>query len=260
MPDHSTLVSQVEWFSQVDIGDGLTMLWEPFVSDLFRCNIWHVRGRDRDVLIDTGMGVASLSTATELFDASILAVATHAHMDHSGSLHEFDQRAVHEAEVQAVAEATEHFPLVAEQYSEQTLTALAEMGFDLSDGVLTAIPRDGFDPASHHLEATEATVVLQEGDVIDLGDRAFEVLHLPGHSPGSIGLYDRANRVLFGGDAVYDGTLLDELPGSDIETYVATMERLRGLDVAVAHGGHGPSMDRVRYVEVIEGYLQSRAA
>ena len=39
--------------------------------------------------------------------------------------------------------------------------------------------------------------VLDEGDVIDAGDRAFEVLHLPGHSPDSIGLWDAASGVLF---------------------------------------------------------------
>ena len=48
-----------------------------------------------------------------------------------------------------------------------------------------------------------------EGDVIDLGDRAFEVLHLPGHSPGSIGLWDPAAGTLFSGDAIYDGPLLE---------------------------------------------------
>ena len=67
-----------------------------------------------------------------------------------------------------------------------------------------------------------ATRLLGDGDVIDLGDRAFEVLHLPGHSPGSIGLWEAATGILFSGDAVYDGPLLDELDGCDIAAYVAT--------------------------------------
>jgi len=45
------------------------------------------------------------------------------------------------------------------------------------------------------------------------------VLHLPGHSPGCIALYDAKSQELFSGDIVYDGDLLDELPGSDIPTY-----------------------------------------
>src|SRR6201999_1144355 len=66
------------WFQQRSIGDGITLLWEPHVIPLMRCNIWHVRGRDRDLLIDTGMGVASLHDATRhLIDKPVLAVATH---------------------------------------------------------------------------------------------------------------------------------------------------------------------------------------
>jgi glyoxylase-like metal-dependent hydrolase (beta-lactamase superfamily II) len=40
------------------------------------------------------------------------------------------------------------------------------------------------------------------GDVIDIGDRLFEVIHIPGHTPGSIALLDRANRILIAGDSV----------------------------------------------------------
>jgi glyoxylase-like metal-dependent hydrolase (beta-lactamase superfamily II) len=85
-----------------------------------------------------------------------------------------------------------------------------------------------------------------EGDVIDLGDRAFEVLHLPGHSPGSIGLWDSPAGILFSGDAIYDGPLLDELAGSSIDQYCMTMERLMVLPVTVVHAGHDPSFGRDR--------------
>lgn len=251
----------LEWFQRTSLGDGITLLIEPHVHELLRCNIWHIRGRDRDLLVDTGVGVACLSeAATDLFDASILAVATHAHMDHSGSLHEFDERAIHRAEAEALATAANDFPLDISMSDDATVEALAAMGYDISAGLLTEVPRQGFDPAEHHLVATSATMLLAEGDVVDLGDRAFEILHLPGHSPGSIGLYDSTSRMLFSGDAVYDGPLLDELPGSDINVYVATMERLRRLDVEVVHGGHGPSMGDQRFLEVVDGYLNRRCA
>lgn len=42
------------------MGDRLTLLRESYAHSLLRCNIWHVRGRDCDLLIDTGLGVASL--------------------------------------------------------------------------------------------------------------------------------------------------------------------------------------------------------
>ena len=71
--------------------------------------------------------------------------------------------------------------------------------------------------------------MLRHGDVIDLGDRAFEVLHLPGHSSGSVGLFDRRSGQFFSGDVVYDGELLDELEDSVIDDYLVSMERLLRL-------------------------------
>ena len=56
---------------------------------------------------------------------------------------------------------------------------------------------------------------MDEGDVIDLGNKAYQVLHLPGHSPGSIGLFDVKSKILFSGDAIYDGELLDNFYHSD---------------------------------------------
>jgi hypothetical protein len=50
------------WFEEKHIGDGITLLWEPHVIPLMRCNIWHVRGRDRDLIIDSGMGSPACMT------------------------------------------------------------------------------------------------------------------------------------------------------------------------------------------------------
>ena len=250
----------LQWFSRRSIGDGVTLLWEPHVHPLLRCNIWHVRGRDADLLVDTGLGVASLANAaSDLLAKSVFAVATHAHMDHTGSMHEFPLRLIHAAEAEALAHASHHLPLDVSTYDTDTLAAFAAMGYDISAGLLTAIPQHGFDVAAHLLQPADATRLLNEGDVIDMGGRAFEVLHLPGHSPGSIGLWEARSRTLFSGDAIYDGPLLDELPGSDIDAYVRTMLRLRELPVAVVHAGHDPSFGRARLIELVDSYLAKRA-
>jgi glyoxylase-like metal-dependent hydrolase (beta-lactamase superfamily II) len=88
-------------------------------------------------------------------------------------------------------------------------------------------------------------------------------MHLPGHSPGSIGLWEAATGTLFSGDAVYDGPLLDELPGSDVAAYLRTVGRLRQLPVTVVHGGHDPSFDRARMLALLDDYerlVERRAA
>ena len=79
------------WFEREKVDDDITLLWEPYTDPLIRCNIWHVRGRDRDLLVDTGLGIVSLRDAAhDLFQKSITAVATHTHYDHTGSMHEFE--------------------------------------------------------------------------------------------------------------------------------------------------------------------------
>ncbi|VVE90019.1 hypothetical protein PBR20603_03997 [Pandoraea bronchicola] len=58
-----TLPIAQRWFELKRVSDGIPLLWERQVVPLMRCNIWHVRGRDRDLVIDTGMGIASLRDA-----------------------------------------------------------------------------------------------------------------------------------------------------------------------------------------------------
>jgi glyoxylase-like metal-dependent hydrolase (beta-lactamase superfamily II) len=134
---------------------------------------------------------------------------------------------------------------------------LRRAGYEVPDAFVTAVP-EGFDPAGYRVTPTSVTRAVDEGDVIDLGDRHFEVLHLPGHSPGSIGLFEAASGTLFSGDAVYDGPLLDELPESNIPDYVRTMKRLLELPVRVVHAGHDPSFGGERLRELAGAYLARR--
>jgi glyoxylase-like metal-dependent hydrolase (beta-lactamase superfamily II) len=99
---------------------------------------------------------------------------------------------------------------------------------------------------------------VSEGDIVETGGREFEVLHLPGHSPGSIALWERSSGSLFSGDAIYDGVIVDNLPESDVEMYRATMKRLAELPVAQVFGGHNAPMARTQMLDVVERYLASR--
>ncbi len=247
------------WFERRSVGDGITFLTEPHAHPLLRCNIWHVRGRDRDLLVDTGLGVASLrDEIADLVDRPLTAVATHVHYDHVGSLHEFDDRRIHRLEVEPMADYREFHPLCREEIPPPLLDLLAAMGLSVDgDYLLDARPHEGFEPEAYDVPSTRARA-LDAGERLDLGDRSFEVLHLPGHTPGSIGLWDSASGTLFSGDAIYDGVLLDDLPESDVVAYVRTMKRLRELPVRVVHGGHEPSFGRERLIELVDGYLARR--
>jgi glyoxylase-like metal-dependent hydrolase (beta-lactamase superfamily II) len=95
------------WYETQRLTDDVTLIFEPHMKPFYRCNIWHVRGRDRDLLVDSGMGVVSLSGHVSLVtERSLLAVATHTHWDHIGSHHEFAERAVHPLEAEILAAPT----------------------------------------------------------------------------------------------------------------------------------------------------------
>ena len=71
---------------------------------------------------------------------------------------------------------------------------------------------------------------INDGDVIDIGGRRFTVLHVPGHSPGSLAFLDKENRILVTGDLIA-ATLPMYLSGDEDEfqAYMNSLERLSGL-------------------------------
>lgn len=248
------------WFEIKRISDDITLLWEPHVTPLMRCNIWHVRGRDRDLMIDTGMGIASLRQAAKhLLDKKVTAVATHAHTDHIGGHHEFEHTLVHELEADELRSPRDKGTLLASVMGAEEIRKLAIAGYPIEGDLITALPSAEYDVVGYATKDSPVTEIVAEGDVVDIGNRHFEVLHLPGHSPGSIGLWEAATGTLFSGDAIYDGPLLDEIDGAHIPTYVRTMKRLRDLPVEIVHAGHDPSFGRARLIELCDAYLEKRA-
>jgi glyoxylase-like metal-dependent hydrolase (beta-lactamase superfamily II) len=80
------------------------------------------------------------------------------------------------------------------------------------------------------LGSKEAPVApLWEGDVIDLGGRCFEVVLIPGHTPGSILLIDEENRVAIGGDSLQIGMVFMFEEHRSLPAYKESMIRLKAL-------------------------------
>ena len=125
-----------------------------------------------------------------------------------------------------------------------------------ADEAFEALPPEPYRSITYCPKAAPATRLLEDGDMVDLGNRALEIVHTPGHSPGGIALFEHATGILFSGDIVYDGPLIEDCPGADPGAYVRSMRRLLALPVRVMHGGHFPSCSGERLRGIIADWLR----
>ncbi|MHB9801259.1 MBL fold metallo-hydrolase [Pseudomonas sp. MT3] len=238
------IVTRDRWFEVRHCYDGVSLIHEPYVRPFYRCNLWHIQGRDRDVLVDSGSGLVSLREQLPwLTERPLLAVASHTHFDHIAGHHEFDERLVHPAEADILASPD----------GERTL-ATAFVGDEMFD----AHPDCPLCYAEYRVKAAPATRTIDEGDVLDLGDRTLQVLHTPGHSPGGISLWEEKTRTLFSGDIIYDGPLIEDAYHSNLDDYARSLARLRELPVRTVHGGHFPSFSGERLKTMIDDWFKAR--
>ena len=162
-------INTQQWYRTASKADGITLIDEPWIRPFYRCNIWHVQGSKRGMVVDFGLGAAPL---------------------------------------------------------RQHVAQLAE--------------RD----------------LLADGEILDLGNRQWEVIYTPGHSPGGIALWEAATQTLISGDLIYDGPLIEDLWHSDLTDYAASMRRLRKLPVRTVHGGHFPSFSGQHLTTLIDDWLR----
>lgn len=105
------------------------------------------------------------------------------------------------------------------------------------------------------LEPVEAERALVEGDRLDIGQLSFTVLHAPGHTEGSVCLYEADRGILLSGDVLFRGSYgRTDLPGGDDAAMVASLARLvRELPPQTrVLPGHGPETTIAREATWLE--------
>jgi glyoxylase-like metal-dependent hydrolase (beta-lactamase superfamily II) len=245
-----------DWWTVRDAGAGITRLVETHVDGLFESNVWHVRGSEADLVVDSANGFGPLLPAIEPLTAGkpVVAVATHGHFDHVGGLREFADRRVHGEDAEMTRSP---FPLriLRSDWPAGTEEMYAYYGDPAPEGaLLRAVPDEGFDVAGWVAPGAEPSAFVAEGDAIDLGNRRFSVLHTPGHTAGSVCLFDEAEGTLLSGDAVYVDA---RCSWDDREAFERSLRRLAGLEVSRVHSGHGRSFDGAELRATIDAELRS---
>ncbi len=161
-------VAAKDWFEIRHVSNGVSLLREKYVADWLRCNIWFIQGRDRNLVIDSGMGLSPLTPMLlSLSELPVTAVMTHCHFDHMGGAHEFEHRLGHRA-----CSDVYHDPMPSFSQTGGAAFVRAE--------TFNALPHTGFTFESYMIRPAPLTGYLDEGDIVDLGNRTFQVFYLPG--------------------------------------------------------------------------------
>lgn len=96
-----------------------------------------------------------------------------------------------------------------------------------------------------HFPPFEPDVLVEEGDVLRLGELELEVLHTPGHTPGSICLYDSGEKLIFTGDTVFPngGFGRVDFPGGNGLQLISSLKRLTEVEAERMYPGHDEPVD-----------------
>lgn len=97
---------------------------------------------------------------------------------------------------------------------------------------------------SERIDNASITTYLEDGERITIGNGELQVIHVPGHSPGSIALYDKEGGFVIAGDALFSGSIgRTDLPGGNMKQLLSAIrEKLFSLpDETVVYSGHGPA-------------------
>ena len=122
-------------------------------------------------------------------------------------------------------------------------------------------PFDEWRAEEYLVEPCSKVKAVEENHIFQLGGSQIQVLHLPGHSPGSIGLFRQQDGVLVTGDTVYstDEELIDWYPESSTMQMTESVQRIADLagQVQWALPGHNDVLDQAQLIAACEYHLKS---
>lgn len=202
-------------YTVAQIGEGLYRIGNSMVfMDL-------IVGSHHALLFDTGYGFGSLRDVVQgITDKPLYVVNSHGHVDHACGNEQFGSAYIHEKDMVLAVEHNGRAMRMAElETAEVPMDFDLEAYLSLGTGMLTPVG---------------------EGHRFDLGGMTLEVIHLPGHTAGSIGLWCPERRLLWVGDAMNCFVWLFLPEAQSLDTYIETLHKAADLPFAHMIQSHEP--------------------
>jgi len=216
------------WFEVVKLPNNVYAFFEPGHQE--QVNSFFILGTEKDILYDTGMGIASIKCALKeliriekLPNHDVMVVLSHSHLDHIGGSAEFEK-----------------VYLLNNEYGRNNLKTGIRKGI-FSDYMAELTPPpdppEGYDPNEFFIPSLpeEKIGAIVDGEVIDLGNRQFRVIRTLGHTEDSVCLYDADNQLLFTGDSFHPEWNLV----TDLGLYEKDLKKLAVLPREFHYNTHG---------------------
>ena len=239
-----------DWFKVYAVAPGVFAISEPRQAE--GVTSFLVLGSNRAVLFDSGLGVAHIGEVVgRLTTLPVTVLNSHTHFDHVGGNREFAD----------VRNLDDPFSLAGAR--GEVSQALAEYaGNTLADGSVCGPLPAGVTSRAYVIPTWHITAHVRDGERLDLGGRALEVLRTPGHTPDSICLLDRENGLLFTGDTYYSGEIYLWSPETSVADYTASIAKLAALEPGLKKllPAHGPPVVEPGRLSELQAALHDIAA
>lgn len=203
-----------EWFKVYEVGNGVYAIAEPY--NFQEIISYLIIGSEKALLFDTGMGLSSIATVVkELTQLPVTVLNSHTHYDHIGGNFEFDRvLAMNMAYTQNRADHGMPHAVVEHEVTTEAIC-------------LNHLP--DLDTAGYHTKPFKISEFIEDGSIIDMGDRSLQVIAVPGHTPDAIALLDEANGYLWTGDTFYEAPIWLFDPETDLGIYQQSIKKLGAL-------------------------------
>ena len=205
----------MELFDVNQLSNGVYCISENYYQSWNKANMYLFVSENESILVDTGTGlynpVPLLISKGIIQNEPKAAIATHVHYDHAGGHHFFQDFYLHSNDAEAL----------------QTQDELKSLPF-IAKCELTQIP-PGFE--KYEMKPRQDFKVLEDGMTLSIGNETLEIIHLPGHTPGSIGVLHQEKKLLCTGDMLFsDFPMLDCISGQGSKSdFEKSMEKILKL-------------------------------